>query len=101
MVVRPFVYSLQEEPELILNTDEVDEIVWIPLSSLLAGDGAGVFHYDYHGTPVALPCFRFASYLIWGLTHLMLSELLELVRPQLPDPDDRSSLNSGGGHEPE
>jgi 8-oxo-dGTP pyrophosphatase MutT (NUDIX family) len=84
LVIRPFVFVLETHPELIPN-EEVDEVVWIPLSTLLDGEGRGVYHYDRDGVSLELPCVRYQGYLIWGLTHHMMSEMLDRLEA-LPEP---------------
>jgi 8-oxo-dGTP pyrophosphatase MutT (NUDIX family) len=77
MVIEPHVFELRGEPALQLN-DEVQDVVWVPLafvaeranrSSLLRWRGI---------IPIWLPCYRYRSYLIWGVTLRILEELLEL-----------------------
>ncbi len=79
MVIRPFVFLLDRDPALNPN-EEVDEVVWLPLSMLLSGAAHGVRSLERHGHVFDFPCIRHGDYVIWGLTYQMLHELLECLK---------------------
>jgi 8-oxo-dGTP pyrophosphatase MutT (NUDIX family) len=77
--VAPFVFALRQEPELELS-DEVQEVVWVPLSFLLDTHNRSGLVWTPRGEPMTLPCYHFRDRLIWGLTLRMVDELLDLAR---------------------
>lgn len=79
MTVTPFVFALSKEPELRLNY-EVAEVVWATLSTLSSGRVNTTITYEGAQPPVQLPGWDLEGRVVWGLTHRMVSSLLEIVR---------------------
>jgi 8-oxo-dGTP pyrophosphatase MutT (NUDIX family) len=76
--VAPFVFAVRGRPELTLS-DEVQEVIWVPLAFLLDAANRGDMLWQGHGIPMLLPCYRFEGHLIWGLTLKMVDELLARI----------------------
>ena len=76
LVIRPFVFSVRSEPRLELS-DEVAKALWVPLTELTAC--ACTAEVDYRGGRKAVPAYRCGPHVVWGLTHRMVSGLLELL----------------------
>jgi hypothetical protein len=74
----PFVFELKGEPVLAPN-QEVQEVLWVPLSFLLDRGNRGHLVWTGRGVPLVMPCYRFEGRVIWGLTLHMLDELLGLL----------------------
>lgn len=79
MVILPYVFELTGTPELIPDTREVQETLWVPLSFLADHTHRETMTRTFGGMPVKLPCYHFEGRRIWGLTLHMLDELVELV----------------------
>jgi 8-oxo-dGTP pyrophosphatase MutT (NUDIX family) len=77
--VAPFVFLLNHEP-LLEPSDEVQEVVWVPVSFLLDTQNRSELSWTGRGEPMTLPCYHFRDRLIWGLTLRMVDELLGLAR---------------------
>jgi hypothetical protein len=86
MAIRPFVFLLHRLPPLAPDVREVDEVVWVPVQSLLDPQNNSTFIYHYQDTPIELPCVRFKQYTIWGLTYHMLRELLSRLSAEQAQP---------------
>lgn len=85
--VTPVVVRLVGDPVLTLAPAEVAEARWVTLSRLRASASRMLWWYrPWQGVPVAMPMllprWRFESLTIWGLTHGILSELLDRVDPR-------------------
>lgn len=78
IVVRPFVFAVPARVETVPN-HEVDAVVWIPLHELM-GPGAVTEHLlEIEGIePMRFPAFGARGYVVWGLTHRILTTLLEV-----------------------
>jgi 8-oxo-dGTP pyrophosphatase MutT (NUDIX family) len=76
--VAPFVFAIRGAPELTLS-DEVQEVIWVPLAFLLDTANRGDMLWRGRGVPMLLPCYRFEGHLIWGLTLKMVDELLARI----------------------
>lgn len=79
MVIRPYVFALEEEPELAPN-DEVAEVVWAPLAPMLRGENATTLPYRRDGLDLVLPGYDVGGRVVWGLTYEMLQRLFSLLR---------------------
>lgn len=78
MVVSPFVFRLQREVSFTPNY-EVAEVVWVPLEFLLNPDNRASLEWEYRGAKIPLPCYWYEGRCIWGLSLMMLHELMDLI----------------------
>jgi 8-oxo-dGTP pyrophosphatase MutT (NUDIX family) len=100
MAVSPFVFRLDREVRFTPNY-EVAEVVWVPLEFLADTDNREEMIWSYKGARMPVPCYRFEGRCIWGLSLMMLDELLDLVegrnpkRPHWRQPRFRRKVRSG------
>ncbi len=81
IVVSPFVFSVPPGTPAIPN-HEVEATVWIPVRELLHPDAVLEHLYEYGaGEPLRFPALGYAGYVIWGLTHRILLQFLEIAAP--------------------
>ena len=80
MLVAPFVFALKELPAFRLN-HEVDSVLWVPLDFLLETSNRGMHQWQWQEKSLETDCYRYQGHLIWGLSLLMIDELLALIRP--------------------
>ena len=78
MVVSPYVFTLEREVEYTLN-HEVDEVIWVPVALMDRGNREKMV-WTRRGISVPLPCYRYKGRRIWGLSLMILGELLELLQ---------------------
>ena len=78
MVVTPFVFRLAREVEFVPNY-EVAEVVWIPLEFLLEPENRQQMVWEYKGMEIPMPCYMYGNRRIWGLSLMMLDELMDLI----------------------
>jgi 8-oxo-dGTP pyrophosphatase MutT (NUDIX family) len=74
----PYVFQLESSPEIELS-HEVTEVVWVPMAFLAERANRSSMWWQRTQERVLLPCYRYEGYLIWGLTLVMLDELLGVV----------------------
>ncbi|MFK7976771.1 MAG: CoA pyrophosphatase [Halioglobus sp.] len=79
MAVSPFVFRLDREVTFTPNY-EVAETVWIPLEYILNTDNREKMKWNYKGIDISVPCYQYQGYCIWGLSLMMLDELMDLVQ---------------------
>lgn len=78
MVVTPYVFQLEREVEFQPNY-EVAEVVWVPMRFLLEPANKTTVEWEYKGAKFNLPCYWYEERCIWGLSLMMLGELLDLI----------------------
>jgi len=77
--ITPFVFLLHRVHSLALDPIEVEEAVWAPLGALGRGEHRTNHSYDRGGVRHELPAFDVQGRVVWGLTHRMLVNLLDLA----------------------
>jgi 8-oxo-dGTP pyrophosphatase MutT (NUDIX family) len=83
MAVTPFVFRLDREVRFTPN-EEVAEVIWVPLEFLLDPDNREQMVWKYKGISMPLPCYFYQGRRIWGLSLMMLDELMDLVEGRNP-----------------
>ncbi len=78
MIIAPYVFALRGQPRLTAN-EEVAELVWASLGQMARGEVHDIKELTYEGELRRLPAYRVQDPVGWGLTHLMLRNLLSLV----------------------
>ena len=58
---------------------EVAEVVWVPLEFLLDTDNREKMTWEFKGIKIPMPCYRYGGRCIWGLSLMMLDELMDLI----------------------
>ena len=79
MVVSPYVFRLDRKVEFTLNY-EVAEVIWVPLGFLLEKGNRERMHWRRGNVDIPLPCYMYQGRRIWGLSLMMLDELLALLQ---------------------
>jgi 8-oxo-dGTP pyrophosphatase MutT (NUDIX family) len=83
MAVSPFVFRLEREVTFTPNY-EVAEVVWVPLEFLLDTDNREKMTWEYKGVKIPMPCYMYGKRCIWGLSLMMLDELMDLIEGKNP-----------------
>ena len=78
MLVAPFVFKVGSTPVFELN-HEVDDTLWVPLSFLLNDANRSRHQWDWRGEVLESDAFTFNDRLIWGLSLMMIDELLQII----------------------
>jgi len=80
MDVSPFVFALRGEIAPRVGA-EAEEAFWLPLERVLRGELDHVHVYRHaDGSARELPAWRFEERVVWGMTHSILSALLDALR---------------------
>jgi 8-oxo-dGTP pyrophosphatase MutT (NUDIX family) len=78
--VTPFVFLLEGPSSLVLDSSEVAEALWAPLDALARGEHRASHTYRHAEVKREMPAFDVQGRVVWGLTHRMLVNLLDLAR---------------------
>lgn len=78
MAVSPFVFKLDREVAFTPNY-EVAEVVWVPVEFLMDTDNRQKMVWNYKGVDIPMPCYMYGGRRIWGLSLMMLDELMDVV----------------------
>lgn len=77
MDVIPAVFRTATQLEVTPNR-EVAGHKWVPLDEFLRPSSASTYHFTREGFSRELPAFAIGDYVVWGLTHRIVSSLLGL-----------------------
>jgi 8-oxo-dGTP pyrophosphatase MutT (NUDIX family) len=97
MTITPFVFALEQHPEVRPN-HEVQEVIWTPLGPLADGRAADSFSYEHEGRQLEMPAWNVQGRIVWGLTHRMLTQLLELLWSDGDDPRRPPDVPAASGN---
>ena len=78
MAVSPFVFRLDRQVKFRPNY-EVAETVWVPLEFLLDTANRETMVWERKGLKIPMPCYFYEGRRIWGLSLMMLDELMDLI----------------------
>lgn len=78
MVVTPYVFRLDRHVQFRPNV-EVAEVLWVPLPFLLDEDNRERMQWLRGTVKIPLPCYMYEGRRIWGLSLMMLDELIEMI----------------------
>jgi 8-oxo-dGTP pyrophosphatase MutT (NUDIX family) len=80
LIIAPFVFAVPPETTPIIDTREVEAAIWVPVSALRNEGAASEILITMEGGSRAFPSLHFGEYVIWGLTHRILTQFLEITR---------------------
>ena len=81
IVVAPFVFAAATRTVAVPN-HEVARALWVPLGELSSPGAATEYLHDLGGgQQLRFPAVGYREYTIWGLTHRILLQFLELANP--------------------
>ncbi len=74
--VHPFMGFTEERPDFVLQKEEVAKVIEVPLAELLNEDNVTAQKLSTsYAENIEVPSFKLNSYVVWGATAMMLSEL--------------------------
>ena len=79
-IINPMVAVTGSVPTLVPNPDEVEEIVFVPLSLLVSETNLQQGVWTLGGRQVEVPYWEIHRVPLWGTTAMILSELLAIYR---------------------
>ena len=78
VVVRPFVFRLENRPFLRLNP-EVAAAHWVELSRLQDPGAVRPYNLNLRGEPRTFPAYHVDDLIVWGMTERILSSLFQII----------------------
>lgn len=78
MVVTPYVFRLSADAPAPRTSPEIAEVLWLPLAFLADRESRGRMRWRVGPIRLPLPCYDYGNRRIWGLTLMMLDELMRI-----------------------
>lgn len=79
MIITPYVFALENRPALKINY-EVADTLWVPLDFLAERENRQRMQWRHRGLDLDLPCYFYCDRRIWGLSLMMLDELMAVLQ---------------------
>ena len=79
ITITPYVFGVPEEIQASVNSEEVDQVLWVPLPVLLDPKTRGTTTILLPEGPADFPCYWVDGHAVWGLTFRILTELARLA----------------------
>jgi 8-oxo-dGTP pyrophosphatase MutT (NUDIX family) len=79
LVIAPYVLAVPPATEAIPDRREVDAAIWVPLSALRGDQAVSEILIELNDGTRRFPSLVYGEYVIWGLTHGILVQFLELA----------------------
>jgi 8-oxo-dGTP pyrophosphatase MutT (NUDIX family) len=81
--IQPYLAWSDEKPEFDVNFGEVEKLLFFPLTTFIRDEEIQEVMLDTVTGPLQVKYYPFDGEIIWGATAMILSELIEILRPQL------------------
>jgi 8-oxo-dGTP pyrophosphatase MutT (NUDIX family) len=75
MDVIPVVFLLQKDVPVVIN-EEATSYLWVYLERMISDESRSTLNLTFLGEQREVPAFRIGDYVIWGLTHRIISTLV-------------------------
>ncbi|NIP82698.1 MAG: NUDIX domain-containing protein [Gemmatimonadetes bacterium] len=80
IVVTPFVAVVPLSTEAVPAPNEVETALWVPLPHLASDEAVDEILIDLEEESLAFPALSYQDYIIWGLTHRILTDFMDVAR---------------------
>ncbi|HEY0303356.1 MAG TPA: CoA pyrophosphatase [Longimicrobiales bacterium] len=80
IIIAPFAFAVPVDTTPVIDTREVEAAIWVPLSALRDEAAASEILITLEGGSRAFPSLKYGDYVIWGLTHRILLQFLEITQ---------------------
>jgi 8-oxo-dGTP pyrophosphatase MutT (NUDIX family) len=81
LYITPHVFAVPGSSTAIPDPGEVEEVLWIPLGILASPAVRGEVTIRFGDESRDFPALRIDNRIVWGLTHRILTEFLEVIEP--------------------
>ena len=82
--IYPVVAATERRPDFRPSTEEVAEVIEMPLNHLLDNENIHREMRTIRGTEVEVPFYSYKGHKIWGATAMVLAELLHMFKEECP-----------------
>jgi 8-oxo-dGTP pyrophosphatase MutT (NUDIX family) len=80
ITIAPFVAAVPADTEAVPAPDEVEAAVWVPLPHLASDAAVDEILIELEEESFSLPALNYQEYVIWGLTHRILTDFMDVAR---------------------
>jgi 8-oxo-dGTP pyrophosphatase MutT (NUDIX family) len=82
LTISPFVFGVGPDVHASVASQEIEQVYWVPLAELRDPASHATVDIPLPGGTRPFPCYEVVGEIVWGLTHRILTQFLE-VYPHL------------------
>lgn len=79
LIIAPWVLAVPPETEAVPDAREVDAAIWVPLDALRSEQAISEILIHAGDDALRFPSLVYREYVVWGLTHQILTQFLDLA----------------------
>jgi 8-oxo-dGTP pyrophosphatase MutT (NUDIX family) len=79
IIIAPFIFAVPLDTTPVIDSREVEAAIWVPFSALRDESATSEILITLEGGSRAFPSLIYGDYVIWGLTHRILTRFLEII----------------------
>ena len=80
LIIAPFVAAVPQATRAEPEPREVETTLWVPLTHLASDEAVDEILIQLEGEEFRLPALNYDDYIIWGLTHRILTGFMDIAR---------------------
>lgn len=80
IMIAPFVAVVPAETRAVPAPDEVETALWVPLPYLASEEAVDEILIELEDESLPFPALSYREYVIWGLTHRILTDFMGIAR---------------------
>ena len=80
--ISPFVGLIPGTPHFSVNSREISELIFVPITYLLSPENCRRQIYQVQGHSIELPVYSYENHVIWGATAVILESFLTRINPR-------------------
>jgi 8-oxo-dGTP pyrophosphatase MutT (NUDIX family) len=80
ITIAPFVATVPVSARAVPAPSEVDAAIWMPLPHLASDEAVDEVLIELEEESFRLPALSYQDYVIWGLTHRILTDFMDIAR---------------------
>lgn len=77
LLVKPFVFKLEEKPEVLINQEEVSHYYWVDIEHFCDSSRHKNMKMSRNHPTISFPCFQIGTDHIWGFTYAVLIDYFD------------------------
>jgi 8-oxo-dGTP pyrophosphatase MutT (NUDIX family) len=79
ITIAPYVFTVAPETTASTHPNEVEFALWVPIEALRNDAAASEILIEFEEGTRSFPAFKYGEHLVWGLTHRILLQFLDLA----------------------
>lgn len=80
LIISPYVAVVPTDARPVPAPAEVDAAIWVPIPHLASDEAVDEILIELEGESFRFPALSYQEYVIWGMTHRILTDFMDVAR---------------------